>query len=149
MELEKQVSDGIMAAMKAKDDVRRDTLRNVKKLIIEAKTAGPNMDTLPDEAVIKIINKLDKQGADSAAVFREQGRDDLYAYEMAQVAVLKEFLPEQLEDDALEKEVAAIIAETGAAGMKDMGKVMGAASKKLAGRADGKAISEIVKKLLC
>ncbi len=82
-------------------------------------------------------------------MFREQGRDDLYAYEMAQVAVLKEFLPEQLEGDALEKEVAAIIAETGAAGMKDMGKVMGAASKKLAGRADGKAISEIVKKLLC
>ncbi|MCC8036191.1 MAG: GatB/YqeY domain-containing protein [Rikenellaceae bacterium] len=148
MELEKKISQGIMQAMKDGDPVRRDTLRNVKKQIIEAKTAGPAMDILPDDAVVRIISKLAKQGADSAEVFQQQGRDDLYEYEMAQVAVLKEYLPEQLEGTALEEEVARIIADTGASGMQDMGKVMGAASKRLAGRADGKAISEVVRRLL-
>lgn len=134
--------------MKSRDDVRRDTLRNVKKLIIEAKTAGPNVDSLPDEAVIKIITKMAKQGADTAEIYQQQGRDDLFEYEMAQVGVLREFLPEQLDETALEAEVRRIIRQCGATGMQDMGKVMGVASKELAGRADGKAISAVVRRLL-
>lgn len=148
MELEKTISQGIMDAMKAHDDVRRDTLRNIKKQIIEAKTAGPVIDALPDEAVLKIIAKMAKQGTDTAEVFQQQGRDDLYEYEMAQVAVLKEFLPEQLEGEELVEKIKEIIAETGAEGMKDMGKVMGVATKRLAGKADGRAVSDMVRKLL-
>lgn len=148
MELEKRISDGIMEAMKAGDAVRRDTLRNVKKLIIEAKTAGANMETLPDADVLKIIQKLAKQGSDSANIFKEQGRDDLYEYEMKQVEVLKDFLPKQMSAEELTEAVRAIIAETGATSMKEMGQVMGIASKKLAGLADGKDISAKVRELL-
>lgn len=148
MELEKQISQGIMDAMKAKDDVKRDTLRNVKKYIIEAKTAGPNVDTLPDADVLKIIQKLAKQGADSAAIYREQGRADLCEYEMAQVAVLQDYLPRQMDDAELTAAVREIIASVGATSMKEMGRVMGVASKQLAGKADGKLISEKVKELL-
>lgn len=148
MELEKQVSQGIMDAMKAKDEVKRDTLRNVKKYIIEAKTAGANIEHLPDADVIKIISKLAKQGADSAAIFKEQGRNDLFEYEMAQVAVLREYLPRRMDDAELTAAVRAIITEAGAKSMQDMGRVMGLASKQLAGRADGKDISAKVKELL-
>ena len=148
MELEKQISQGIMDAMKAKDNVKRDTLRNVKKYIIEAKTAGANIDLLPDADVMKIIQKLAKQGADSATIYKEQGRNDLYEYEMAQVGVLKEYLPAQMDDAALTAAVKAIIAGAGAESMKDMGRVMGIASKQLAGKADGKDISAKVKELL-
>lgn len=148
MELEKKVSAGIMEAMKAKDDVKRDTLRNVKKVIIEAKTAGPNIDELPDADVLKIISKLAKQGIDSAEIFKQQGRTDLYEYEMAQVGVLKEFLPKQMDDAELTVAVKEIIASAGASSMKDMGRVMGIASKQLAGKADGKEISAKVKELL-
>ncbi len=148
MELEKQVSQGIMDAMKAKDDVRRDTLRNVKKYIIEAKTAGTNIDLLPDADVVKIIQKLAKQGADSAEIYRQQGRGDLYEYEMGQVGVLREYLPRQMDDAELTAAVSAIIADLGAKSMQDMGRVMGAASKQLAGRADGKDISAKVRELL-
>ena len=148
MELEKKISTGIMEAMKAKDDVKRDTLRNVKKMIIEAKTAGPNIDELPDAEVLKIINKLAKQGTDSAEIFKQQGRNDLYEYEMAQVEVLKSYLPKQLNDAELTEAVKSIISSTGATSMKDMGRVMGIASKQLAGQAEGKAISAKVKELL-
>ena len=148
MQLEKLISQGIMDAMKAKDDVKRDTLRNVKKYIIEAKTAGTNIDELPDADVMKIIQKLAKQGSDSAAIFKEQGRDDLYEYEMAQVNVLKQYLPRQMDDAELTAAVKAIIAEAGAESMKDMGRVMGISSKQLAGKADGKDISAKVKELL-
>ncbi len=148
MELEKVVSQGIMDAMKAKEDVRRDTLRNVKKYIIEAKTAGANIDVLPDADVIKIISKLAKQGADSAEIYRQQGRNDLYEYEMAQVEVLREYLPRRMDDAELTAAVRAIIAEMGAKSMQEMGRVMGIASKQLAGRADGKDISAKVKELL-
>lgn len=148
MSLEQQISKGIMDAMKAKDTVRLGALRNVKKYIIEAKTAGPGIAELPDADVLKIISKLAKQGADSAAIFTGQNRPDLAAEELAQVAVFQEFLPRQLTAEELTAEVKAVIAEAGATSMKEMGKVMGMASKKLAGRADGKDISAKVKELL-
>ncbi len=137
-----------MEAMKARDAVRLSALRNAKKYIIEVRTAGPGIDELSDDEVLKIISKLAKQGEDSAAIFTQQNRADLAAEELAQVAVYREFLPRPLTADELEAEVRAIIAEVGAASMKDMGRVMGVASKRLAGRADGKEISAKVRELL-
>ena len=148
MSLEQQISKGIMEAMKAKDPVRLSALRNAKKYIIEAKTAGPGITELPDADVLKILSKLAKQGTDSAAIFTEQHRPELAAEELAQVAVYQEFLPKPLTDEELTAEVKAIIAETGAASMKEMGKVMGVASKRLAGRVDGKELSAKVRELL-
>ena len=148
MSLEQTVSKGIMEAMKAKDTVRLTTLRNIKKYIIEAKTAGPEITELPDADVLKIITKLAKQGTDSAALYAGQNRPDLAAEEQAQVAVLQEFLPKQLTPDELTAAVQAIIAQIGATSIKEMGKVMGVASKKLAGQADGKDISAKVRELL-
>ncbi len=148
MSLEKQISQEIMAAMKAKDAVRLSALRNAKKYIIEAKTAGPEIAELPDADVLKILTKLAKQGTDSATLFSQQNRPDLAEEELAQVAVFQEFLPKQLTSEELDAEVKAIIAEVGASSMKEMGKVMGVASKRLAGRADGKDISAKVKELL-
>ena len=148
MELEKQISQGIMDAMKAKDDVRRDTLRNVKKYIIEAKTAGTAIDVLPDADVLKIIQKLAKQGQESAVIFRQQGRTDLHDYEMAQVAVLQQYLPARMSDAELTTAVRDIIDSLGAGSMQDLGRVMGVASKQLAGQTDGKDIAAKVKELL-
>lgn len=147
MDMENKISQGIMDAMKAGDTVRRDTLRNVKKYVIEARTASAGVE-LTDADVVKIIQKLAKQGADSAEIFKTQGRADLHDYEMAQVAVLREFLPRQLSDAELTEELHTIITSLGATGMADMGRVMGIASKQLAGRADGKAISAKVRELL-
>lgn len=146
--LEQEISKGIMEAMKAKDTVRLSALRNIKKYIIEAKTSGAAVDVLPDADVIKIITKLAKQGTDSAQIYAQQNRRDLADEELGQVAVFQEFLPKQLTDAELTDAVKSIIAETGAASMKDMGKVMGIASKTLAGQADGKDISAKVKELL-
>ena len=146
--LEQEISKGIMEAMKAKDTVRLSALRNIKKYIIEAKTSGTAVDVLPDADVIKIITKLAKQGADSAAIYTQQNRQDLADEELGQVAVFQEYLPKQLTDAELTDAVKAIIAQTGASSMKDMGKVMGVASKSLAGQADGKDISAKVKELL-
>lgn len=148
MSLEEQISKGIMEAMKAKDPVRLSALRNAKKYIIEAKTSGPGITELPDADVLKILTKLAKQGTDSAAIFTEQHRPELAAEELAQVAVYQEFLPKPLTDEELTAEVKAIIAETGAASAKEMGKVMGVASKRLAGRVDGKELSAKVRELL-
>ena len=148
MSLEQQISKGIMEAMKAKDTVRLSALRNAKKYIIGAKTAGPAVAELSDADVLKIISKLAKQGQDSAAIFQEQNRQDLAQEELAQVAVYQEFLPKQLTAEELTAEIRALIAETGASSMRDMGKVMGLATKRLAGRADGKEISAKVKELL-
>lgn len=148
MSLEQQISKGIMEAMKAKDTVRLGALRNAKKYIIEATTAGPEIAELPDADVLKIISKLAKQGADSAAIFTEQNRPDLAAEELAQVAVFQEFLPRQLTPEELEAEVRAVIAQVGATSVTQMGKVMGVVTKKLAGRADGKDISAKVRELL-
>ncbi len=137
-----------MEAMKAKETVRLATLRNIKKYILEAKTAGVNIDELPDADTMKIIRKLAKQGIDSAEIYRRQGREDLASEEEAQVEVLKGFMPTQMDDAELTAAVKAIIAETGAESMKDMGRVMGAASKQLAGKAEGAAISAKVRELL-
>ena len=138
----------IVAAMKAKDKVRLEALRNIKKYFIEAKTAPGANDTLSDDAALKILAKLAKQGRDTAALYREQNRPDLAEEEEGQAAVIEGYLPRALTADELEAEVRAIIAETGAASPKDMGKVMGVASKRLAGKADGKAIADLVKRLL-
>ncbi len=148
MSLEQTISKEIMEAMKAKNPVRLNALRNAKKYILEAKTAGPGIEELSDAEVLKIISKLAKQGTDSAAIFVQQNRQDLADEELAQVAVYREFLPAQLSDEELTAEVRAIIAETGAASVKEMGKVMGIASKRLAGRAEGKDISDKVRELL-
>lgn len=148
MDIFEKVSKDIIAAMKAKDKMRLEALRNVKKYFIEAKTAPGANDTLDDATALKILSKLAKQGRDTAALYTEQGRPDLAEEETAQAAIIEEYLPKALSADELEAEVKAIIAETGASSMKDMGKVMGIASKKLAGRADGKAVSVLVKQLL-
>ena len=148
MTLFEQVSKDIVAAMKAKDKVRLEALRNIKKYFIEAKTAPGANDTLSDDAALKILAKLAKQGRDTAALYREQNRPDLAEEEEGQAAVIEGYLPRALTADELEAEVRAIIAETGAASPKDIGKVMGVASKRLAGKADGKAIADLVKRLL-
>ena len=148
MDIFEKVSKDIIAAMKAKDKMRLEALRNVKKFFIEAKTAPGANDTLDDAVALKILSKLAKQGRYTAALYKEQNRPDLAEEEEAQAAIIEEYLPKALSAEELEAEIKAIIAETGATSMKEMGKVMGVASKKLAGRADGKAISTLVKQLL-
>ncbi|MCM1311707.1 MAG: GatB/YqeY domain-containing protein [Bacteroides sp.] len=148
MELFEQISKDIVAAMKAKDAVRRDTLRNVKKFFLEAKTAPGANDELTDDAALKILQKLAKQGRESAEIFKGQGREDLAEAELAQVHVIEEYLPKQLEPAELEARIKEIIAEVGATSPQEMGKVMGVATKKLAGLAEGRAISACVKSLL-
>ncbi|MCI7018125.1 MAG: GatB/YqeY domain-containing protein [Prevotella sp.] len=148
MELFEKVSKDIVAAMKAKDKVTLEALRNIKKVFIEAKTAPGANDTLDDAAALKILQKLAKQGHDSADLYTQQNRPDLAEAEMAQVKVIESYLPKALSAEEIEAAVKEIIAQTGATSIKEMGKVMGVASKQLAGKADGKAISDIVKKLL-
>lgn len=148
MTLFDQISEDIKAAMKARDKVRLETLRNIKKVFIEAKTAPGANDELDDAAALKIIQKLAKQGRETARTYTDNSRQDLADEELAQVAVMEEYLPKQLSPEEIEKTVKDIIAQTGATSMKDMGKVMGMAGKLLAGKADGKAISTIVKQLL-
>lgn len=148
MELFEKVSKDIVAAMKAKDKVTLEALRNIKKVFIEAKTAPGANDTLDDAAALKILQKLAKQGHDSADLYTQQNRPDLAEAEMAQVKVIESYLPKAMSAEEIEAAVKEIIAQTGASSIKEMGKVMGVASKQLAGKADGKAISDIVKKLL-
>lgn len=148
MALFEQISKDIMAAMKAHDKVRLEALRNIKKNFIEAKTAAGANDELPDDKALKILAKMSKQGRETAALFREKNRVDLAEEEEAQAKVIEEYLPKQLSDAEIETEVKAAIAATGASSMRDMGKVMGIVTKKLAGQADGKRVSEIVKRLL-
>lgn len=143
-----QVSKDIVAAMKAKDKVRLEALRNVKKYFIEAKTAPGANDELTDDNALKILAKLAKQGKDAAQIFTEQGRADLAEGELAQVAVYEEYLPKQMTEDELKAALREIIAEVGATSPRDMGKVMGVATKRLAGKAEGRAISAAVKELL-
>ena len=148
MTLYDQISEDIKSAMKARNKVRLETLRNIKKVFIEAKTAPGANDTLEDADALKIIQKLAKQGREAAATFAEKNRQDLADGELAQVAVIESYLPQPLSEAEIEAAVKAIISDTGATGMKDMGKVMGIASKQMAGKADGRAISTIVKRLL-
>lgn len=148
MNLFDQISNDIKEAMKARDKVRLEALRNVKKYFLEAKTAPGAADELTDDAALKIIQKLVKQGKDSATLYTEQGRADLAEAELAQVAAIEVYLPKQMTEEELTAALQGIIAETGAAGPKDMGRVMGVATKQLAGRAEGRAISAKVKELL-
>lgn len=143
-----QVSSDIRTAMKTRDKVRLEALRNIKKYFIEAKTAPGANDTLEDAAALKILQKLAKQGEESADTYAKAKRQDLADAELAQVAVIKEYLPKPLTEEEITTQVKDIIDQTGAQGMKDMGKVMGQATKQMAGKADGKAISTIVRQLL-
>ena len=148
MSLFDQVSNDIKEAMKARNKVRLETLRNIKKVFLEAKTAPGANDTLDNSAALKLLQKLAKQGKESAATYVQQVRQDLADDELAQVAVIETFLPKPLSAEDIEHIVRSIIAETGATSIKEMGKVMGVASKRLAGKADGGAISAVVKQLL-
>jgi uncharacterized protein YqeY len=148
MELFDIISNDLKEAMKAKDKVALDTLRNIKKALIEAKTAPGACDSVDDATATKIISKLAKQGRESAELYASQNRPELAAEEMAQVAVLERYLPKQMSDEELTEALKGIIAEVGASSPQEMGKVMGVATKKLAGMADGKAISAKVKELL-
>lgn len=148
MNLFDRVSEDIKDAMRAKDKIRLEALRGIKKEFLEAKTAKGASDELPDEAAILILQKMVKQRKDSAEIYKTQGREDLAGDELAQVAVLEVYLPKQLSQDELDAKIAEIIAQVGATSPADMGKVMGVATKALAGVAAGKAISETVKKLL-
>jgi len=148
MALFEQISKDIVAAMKAKDKVSLEALRNIKKVFIEAKTAPGASDELDDAVAMKLLQKLAKQGHDAADLYVSQNRQDLADAELAQVKVIESYLPQPMNTEEIEAVVKEIIAQTGASSIKEMGKVMGVASKQLAGKADGKAISEAVKRLL-
>ncbi len=148
MNLFDQVSEDIKKAMLAREKVRLEALRGAKKEFLEAKTAKGANGELPDDAATKILVKMVKQRKESARIYTENNRPELAQNELDEAAVLEEYLPKQLSTEELEKEISAIIAETGATGPKEMGKVMGVASKRLAGRAEGRVISETVKTLL-
>lgn len=148
MNLFDQISEDIKAAMLAKEKVRLQALRGIKKEFLEAKTAKGGDGELTDEAAVKILQKMVKQRKDSAAIYKEQGRDDLAAPELEEVSYIEVYLPKQMTAEELEASLKTIIAQVGATGPQDMGKVMGTATKALAGKAEGKAISETVKRLL-
>ena len=148
MSLFDTVSNDIKSAMLAKDRVKLDALRGIKKEFIEAKTAKGGNGELSDDVALKILAKMVKQRRESAAIYQEQNRPELAESELAEAAVIEAYMPKQLSDEELTAELQAIIAEVGAAGPQEMGRVMGVASKRLAGRADGRAISTKVKELL-
>lgn len=148
MSLQQDVMTAMKTAMKAKDSVALESLRAIKSVLLMAQTESGAKTELSEEEEIKIIQKLVKQRKDSAAIYTEQGREDLAAPELAQAEVIAQFLPEQMSEDDIAKVVEGVIAKTGADGMKDMGKVMGMVSSQLAGKADGKTISTIVKSKL-
>ncbi|GAF02662.1 GatB/YqeY domain-containing protein [Saccharicrinis fermentans] len=146
MTLLEQITQGIKTAMKAKDKITLEALRGIKKELIEANTASS--EDVTDEAGLKIMQKMVKQRKDAAAIYVEQGREDLAEKELAEAEVIAQFLPEQITGAELEKLVKAIVEKSGATSMKEMGKVMGMASKELGGKADGKEIADMVKKVL-
>lgn len=148
MSLQEQVMSALKDAMKSKNQAALTALRAVKSAILLAQTESGAKEELTEDQELKILQKQVKQRKDSAAIYLEQGREDLAAPELAEAEVISQFLPEALTDDEIEKVVVMTIEKVGAEGMKDMGKVMGIVSKKLAGQADGKTISTIVKKNL-
>ena len=148
MALEQQLTTEIKNAMRAKDSLRLEALRAVKSAILLAKTQSGAAEELSEAQEIQLLQKLVKQRKDSAAIFTQQNRADLAEPEKAQAAIISEFLPQQLTTAEVEAIVADIIAETGASSMKDMGRVMGLANQKMAGQADGKTISTVVKQKL-
>ncbi len=147
MSLTEKINHDIKEAMKAKDKEKLFALRAVKSALLLAATEKGNQE-ISEESEIKILQKLVKQRLDSAQIYQEQGRDDMAKEELFQAEVIKQYLPEQLSEEEIKSIVSDIIAETGAASMKDMGKVMGLATKKMQGKADGKLISTIVKQML-
>ena len=148
MNLFDQISEDIKKAMLARDKVRLEALRGVKKEFLEAKTAKGAGGELTDETATKILVKMAKQRKESAAIYADNNRPELAENELAEARVIEEYLPKQLTEEELTAELKKIIAEVGAEGPKDMGKVMGTASKALAGKAEGRAISAKVKELL-
>ena len=147
MSMEQQIQQDIKAAMLAKEKTRLESLRAIKAAIVLAKTADGS-ESIADEAVVKIIQKLVKQRKETAEIYKQQNREELAAQELAEAASMEVYLPKQLSEEELEAELKKIIAQVGATGPQDMGKVMGTATKALAGKAEGKAISALVKKLL-
>ena len=148
MSLQTKVMDALKEAMKAKDTIALESLRAIKSAILLAKTEAGAAAELAEEEELKLLQKLVKQRKDSAVLYAQQGRNDLAEPELAQVAVIEKFLPKQLSEAEVTEAVKAIIAKVGATSAKDMGKVMGVATKQLAGKTDGKVISAIVKSLL-
>lgn len=148
MDLFETVNEGIKNAMKARDRVRLEALKGIKKEFLEARTAPGANGELPDDKAISILVKMAKQRKESADIYTQNNRPDLAGGELQELAVIEEFLPKPLTEEELETELKAIIAETGVTSAKEMGKVMGVASKRLQGRADGRAISAKVKELL-
>jgi len=147
MSIQKEVMEQLKSAMKSKDKVALESLRALKSAFLLVNTSGASAE-LSETDELKIVQKLVKQRKDSAAIFSEQGRDDLADPEIAQAKILEQFLPNQLSKEELKKAIEEIVEQTGASSMRDMGKVMGIASKQLGGEADGKAISMVVKELL-
>tara|TARA_R110002051_G_scaffold277799_2_gene339164 strand:+ start:5378 stop:5833 length:456 start_codon:yes stop_codon:yes gene_type:complete len=148
MSLQQRVMEEMKTAMKAKDTVALESLRAIKSALLMAQTETGSGARITEEDEVKLVQKLVKQRKDSAAIYTEQGRADLAEPELAQAAVIEKFLPEQLTEEEIEKVVVQTIDAVGASGMKDMGKVMGIVSQELAGQADGKTISNIVKRKL-
>jgi len=148
MSLKASVESEIKNAMLAKDKDRLRALRAIKSLILLEETKGGSKGEVTSEDEMKLLTKAAKQRKDSADIYKQQNREDLYAVEMAELEIINEFLPKQLTDEELDAALKKIISDVGAEGPKDMGKVMGAATKELAGKADGKAISQKVKALL-
>lgn len=147
MSMELQIQQDIKAAMLAKEKTRLESLRAIKAAILLAKTADGS-ESISDEAVIKIIQKLVKQRKETAEIYKQQNREELAANELAEAAAMEVYLPKQLSEAEIEEELKKIIAQVGATGPQDMGKVMGTATKALAGKAEGRVISALVKKLL-
>ena len=148
MELEKRIQADMVSAMKAKETVRLAALRGIKAAILLSKTAEGGNGEISDADIVKIIGKLVKQRKESAEIYSQQNRPELAENELAEASAMEVYLPKQLSEAEVEAELGKIIAETGASKMSDMGKVMGIATKRLAGQADGKMISTLVKKLL-
>lgn len=148
MALFDQINNDMKEAMKARDKGKLEALRNIKKVMLEARAAKGAGSELSEDESLKIISKLAKQGADSAEIYKQQNREDLAEQEMAQVKVFENYLPAKMSDEELTVAVKGIIEKSGASSMKDMGKVMGIATKELAGKADGKEIAAKVKALL-
>ncbi|HAV54506.1 MAG TPA: glutamyl-tRNA amidotransferase [Aequorivita sp.] len=148
MSLQEKIMDAMKTAMKSKDTQSLEALRSVKSALLLAQTETGSKADLTEEEEIKLLQKQVKQRKDSAAIYKEQGREDLAEPELAQAKIIEQFLPKQLSEDEVGKIVDEIIADTGASSMADMGKVMGLATAKVAGKADGKTISTAVKKRL-
>jgi uncharacterized protein len=148
MPLQQQIDQDIKSAMLAKDAGRLRGLRAIKAALLLAKTEKDASEILTEEAEIKVLQKLVKQRKESAGIYQAQQRDDLYQIEMEELQVIEAYLPKQMTREEIDAHVKEVIARTGAAGMKDMGKVMGAVNKELAGKADGKTVSEAVKQAL-